>query len=119
MSQSEETRLLIPKTEEPVSHQWTGMPISKLMVYSNDPFWVRLRCFCFGFFWSTFVVLSATAVVLIVTAPRCRKMEWWQEGPMYGIFAHEFRNDGNSSADGIAGTVRLVIFLRGGAKGIK
>jgi hypothetical protein len=85
------------------------MPISKLMVYSNDPFWVRIRYFCFGFFWLAFAVLFASAVALIVTAPRCRKIEWWQEGPMYGIFAHDFRNDGTSSGDGIAGTVSVII----------
>jgi hypothetical protein len=109
MSRREETTLLIPKTDDPVSNQWTGMPLSKLTAYSNDPLWVRLRYLCFGIFWSTFLVLFASAVVLIVTAPRCRKMEWWQEGPMYGIFAHDFRNDGMASADGIAGTVSFII----------
>jgi solute carrier family 3 protein 2 len=86
------------------------MSYSKLAVYANDPFWVRLRYFCFGVFWCAFVVLLASAVVLILTAPRCRKREWWQEGPMYGIFAHDFRNDGASNADGIAGTLSFLIF---------
>jgi hypothetical protein len=105
MSRNEETTLLIPKAEESASQQWVAMPIGQLLNYSSDPFWVRLRYFCFGFFWFAFVMLSVSVAALIVTAPRCRKIEWWQQGPMYGVFAPDFRNDNSSGADGLSGTV--------------
>jgi hypothetical protein len=113
MSRSEETKLLIPRErrEEPASHQWAAMPLEQLLDYSSDPFWVRLRYFCFGFFWFAFVMLSVFVAILIITAPRCRKIEWWQEGPMYGVYAHDFRKDNTSGADGLSGTVCFTIAI--------
>jgi hypothetical protein len=111
MTRSEETKLLIPKGEEPASHQWVGMPIEQLLDYSNDPFWVRLRYFCFGFFWFAFIMLSVSVTFLIATAPRCRNVEWWQEGPMYGVFAQDLRKDDTSGADGLSGTVYFTVVI--------
>lgn len=105
MTLSEETRLLIPKVEEPAIQKWAGMPIEQLLDYSSDPFWVRLRYFCFGFFWFAFVMLAVSVVFLVVTAPRCRNVEWWQEGPMYGVIARDLRKGNTSGADGLSGTV--------------
>jgi len=107
MPRSEETKLLIPKEDELAPHQWVGMPIQQLLDYSNDPFWVRLRQCCFVFFWCAFSMLCVSVLVLIVTAPRCQTIEWWQEGPMYGVFAHDFRKDNTSDAKGLSGTYCL------------
>ena len=104
MPRSEETKLLIPKEDELASHQWVGMPIQQLLDYSNDPFWVRLRQCCFVFFWCAFSALCVSVLVLIGTAPRCQTIEWWQEGPMYGVFVHDFRNQNTSDAKGLSGT---------------
>lgn len=102
MVASEETKLLIRK-EELVPHQWVGMPIEQLLNYSKDPFWVRLRQFCFGLYWCAFSILCIFVLVLIVTAPRCQPTEWWQEGPMYGVFAHDFRNGNTSDENRLSG----------------
>jgi len=107
MPRSEETKLLIPKEDELAPHQWVGMPIQQLLDYSNDPFWVRLRQCCFVFFWCAFSMLCVSVLVLIVTAPRCQTIEWWQEGPMYGVSAHDFRKDNTSDAKGLSGTYSL------------
>ena len=107
MPRSEETKLLIPKEDELATHQWVGMPIQQLLDYSNDPFWVRLRQCCFVFFWCAFSMLCVSVLVLIVTAPRCQMIEWWQEGPMYGVFAHDFRKDNTSDAKGLSGAYSL------------
>lgn len=104
MPRSEETKLLIPKEDELASHQWVGMPVQQLLDYSNDPFWVRLRQCCFVFFWCAFSTLCVSVLVLIVTAPRCQAIEGWQEGPMYGVFVHDFRNENTSDAKGLSGT---------------
>jgi hypothetical protein len=107
MPRSEETKLLIPKEDELASHQWVGMPIQQLLDYSNVPFWVRLRQWCFVFFWCAFSMLCVSVLVLIVTAPRCQTIEWWKEGPMYGVLAHDFRKDNTSDAKGLSGTYCL------------
>ncbi|PSN33695.1 Maltase 1 [Blattella germanica] len=113
----DETKLLIPKDngmtvkldktglrKQSPSHQWVGLTMQELVEFSSDPFWIRMRYFCFGVFWCSFIILSVATGVLVFSAPRCRKPEWWQEGPMYGVFSLDFReNASTSEEEGLSG----------------
>lgn len=65
--------------------QFNALSKDELMRYVNDPFWVRLRWTLFILFWALWIGMLASAIVIIIHAPKCESPEphmWYKQGPM-------------------------------------
>uniref|UniRef100_A0AAR5QK63 alpha-glucosidase n=1 Tax=Dendroctonus ponderosae TaxID=77166 RepID=A0AAR5QK63_DENPD len=64
---------------------FVGLTKEELMLYADDPFWVRLRLFLFLAFWFLWVAMLVGAVLIIYAAPKCDPpppRTWYQQGPL-------------------------------------
>ncbi|XP_008555239.1 maltase 2 [Microplitis demolitor] len=62
-----------------------GLSKEELMMYADDPFWVKLRWVLFGAFWMLWVAMLVGAIAIIVLAPKCQAptpKKWWEKSPI-------------------------------------
>jgi solute carrier family 3, member 2 len=80
---------------------FSGLSKEEIMKYGSDPTWVRMRWMLFLTFWLVWFTMLASAVVIVVTSPKCAhrpKMNWWQKEVVYQIETSNFKD---SDGDGI------------------
>ncbi|KAG8036861.1 hypothetical protein G9C98_004183 [Cotesia typhae] len=68
-----------------VKKQIAGLSKEELMMYTDDPFWVKLRWMLFAAFWLLWVAMLLGAVAIIVLAPKCQAptpKKWWEKSPI-------------------------------------
>jgi len=79
---------------------------SELMKYASDPFWRNLRWFLFIFFWLVWLAMLIVSVIIIVLAKKCPSpatKEWWQEKPIYEVYAKSFVDSDNNGVGDLKG----------------
>ena len=79
---------------------FAGMGREELMKYANDPFWVRLRWILFVLFWVGWLAMLVGAIIIVVMAPKCPPLKYWQKGAVYEVFPKSFQ-DGGQKQDGV------------------
>ncbi|XP_047548415.1 4F2 cell-surface antigen heavy chain [Lutra lutra] len=76
------------EAEAAAAAKFTGLSKEELLKVAGSPGWVRTRWALLVLFWLGWLGMLAGAVVIIVQAPRCRKLpaqSWWHKGALYRI----------------------------------
>jgi len=85
------------------NEEFVGLTKEELMKFANDPFWRRVRIILMVLFVITWVVMLASAVAIIVIAPKCPPqpdLDWWQKTVIYHIHPQSFlASDGQDFGD--------------------
>ncbi|KAK7882606.1 hypothetical protein WMY93_028780 [Mugilogobius chulae] len=84
---TEAAPLLIPEHEPEARQEWRPLSRDQLEEAAGGPGWRKFRSYLVLLFWLTWMALLATAIAIIVMAPKpvAQPLKWWQKSLFYQL----------------------------------
>lgn len=96
-------------------NEFVGLKKEELMKYATDPYWVKVRIILLALFALCWVAMLATAIAIIVVAPKCPpqpNLDWWQKSVIYHIHPQSFFDTNGDGFGDVKGIHEKVDYLK-------